>query len=55
MAGSMSSGERSLLQFVLCLWNPSVIWACGRFDILDAARTWKKEDRKVLAKWVSDP
>ncbi|MCW8114224.1 hypothetical protein [Yersinia intermedia] len=49
---TMSHGERIMAQFFVSLWLGS---NDNRFDILDAAAVLDKNERIVIAKWLTDP
>jgi DNA primase len=54
-AGTLSSGERAVLQFVLAVWNPRTPWRCGVFNALDALTIWDDPHRQAFFAWANNP
>jgi DNA primase len=54
-AGKFSSGELSVAQFILGLWNPTTTWKCGKFDLIETAAHLDDDHRQVIIDWFSDP
>lgn len=54
-AGKFSSGELSVAQFILGIWNPRAAWKCGKFDLIEAAARLDDEHRQPIIDWFSDP
>jgi DNA primase len=50
-----SSGEVSIAQFVLGVWNPRAAWQCGKFDFIEAAARLDDEHRQVIIDWFNEP
>ena len=50
-----SSGELSIAQFVLSIWNPRIAWQCGKFDFIEAAARLDDEHRHVIIEWFKKP
>lgn len=54
-AGKFSSGELSVAQFILGVWNPTTAWKCGKFDLIEAAARLDEEHRQVIINWFGNP
>jgi hypothetical protein len=50
----LSSGELHAMRFILAVWAPDQVWACGRFDAIDACASWDREHRDAFATWAMD-
>lgn len=50
-----SHGERLTIAFLLNVWDPSGEWSCGKFDCIDALRTWDDASIEAFRAWVKDP
>lgn len=50
-----SSGQRFAAQFVLHVWNGSVRWSIGRFDVIEAMSTWDEGNRRAFLRWAERP
>lgn len=53
--GPASHGERVTAQFLLAVWNATVDWEAGRFDLMDALNVWPPSHREPFLEWASDP
>lgn len=42
-------------RFVLSVWNPTIIWRIGRFDVVTAMSVWDSPHRAAFAAWAKDP
>lgn len=50
-----STGERHAAAFVLHVWNCYHDWNVGRFDVMEALRTWDRENAAPFLEWAKDP
>ena len=51
----ISSGERYAAQFVLAVWDPNHPWKAGKFDIMEALRSWDSTTHAVFLEWAAEP
>lgn len=49
------AGAFEAARFVLSIWNDSVQWKCGRFDLQKALGCWDSGHRKAFNSWANDP
>jgi hypothetical protein len=54
-AGPASHGERVTACFILAVWDPTIEWEAGRFDVMEALRVWSPSHRQPFLEWAADP
>lgn len=50
-----STGEKHAARFVLRVWNFTVKWSIGKFDVIDALGTWDEGNRRAFVAWAQNP
>jgi hypothetical protein len=50
-----SHGEMCTIRFLLNVWDPGRNWSCGKFDVIEACRTWDHTQREAFLSWANDP
>ena len=53
--GPASHGERVTARFILAIWDSSIEWEAGRFDLMEALNVWPPSHREPFLGWASDP
>ncbi len=53
--GPASHGERHAARFLLSVWDPSIEWEAGRFDVMEALRVWDMPHRAAFLRWAAEP
>ena len=53
--GPASHGERVTARFLLAVWDSSIAWEAGRFDVMEALRVWSPSHREPFLRWAADP
>ena len=53
--GKADDGIRHAVAFILQVWGLDVRWKVGKFDVVNAALVWEKENTDVVMKWMEKP
>lgn len=54
-SGAVTHGSLLAARAVLYIWNPSVEWESGRFDLAEAFQVWDVFHREAFLQWAEDP
>ena len=49
------STELNAVRFVLWIFNPQLLYPCGRFELWEAMLSFEDGDREAFAQWVKSP
>ena len=50
-----TSGLWAAAQFALLVFNPTVLWRLGAFNVVTAMQNWDSNHREAFARWAADP
>src|SRR3954465_2727101 len=53
--GPAAHGERVSASFLLAVWDRTIDWEAGRFDLMEALNVWPPSHRQPFLEWAADP